>query len=92
MFEELLTVMFNTDRKKRWCRPEEQSEEDAPFCLLLKKCCGIPLGPKCTLQIPISYAPFTLCQTETDCEIVARREDGVYWQEETCPSSSCQSR
>ena len=53
--------------------------QDSPFCLLLKDSQGIRLGPKATLDIPISFAPEDTKRFEALCVVCVRKEDGTSW-------------
>ena len=53
----------------------------SPFCLLLKQTeAGIRLGPKSTLDIPVSFAPEDMRRFEAECVVTVRKEDGSTWR------------
>ncbi|XP_053397416.1 cilia- and flagella-associated protein 47-like isoform X4 [Mercenaria mercenaria] len=56
------------------------SEENSPFCLLLKRKGGIRVGPKSTLDIPVCFAPTEMKMYEAICTVIVTREDGEKWQ------------
>ncbi|CAL1538368.1 unnamed protein product [Lymnaea stagnalis] len=49
------------------------------FKLLLKHNSGVHVGPKSTLEIPISFAPNEMINYKAFCTVVVRREDGEQW-------------
>ena len=52
----------------------------SPFCLLLKqKDGGIRLGPKASLEIPLSFGPEDMQRYEAECVVSICREDGEQW-------------
>lgn len=59
------------------------------FCLLLKHQKKIRLGPKATLDIPISFAPEAMRQYDALCTIVMRKRSGSAWDFCPNPPSSC---
>ena len=62
--------------------------DDSPFCLLLKSERNVPLGPKSSLQIPVTFGPCEMRTYEVRCTVSLRREDGMPWDQLT----SCQHR
>ncbi|XP_064627283.1 cilia- and flagella-associated protein 47-like isoform X2 [Lineus longissimus] len=54
--------------------------EESPFCLLLKQKQEIRVGPKSTLDIPVSFAPDEMRLYEAVCSLAVRRADGRSWQ------------
>jgi len=52
---------------------------ESPFCLLLKSRQNIPLGPKKTFQIPVTFAPHQMRAYQSRCTVSVRREDGLTW-------------
>ena len=54
--------------------------EDSVFCLLLKQKESIRIGPKSTLDIPVSFAPADMKLYEALCALSVRRADGRSWQ------------
>ncbi|KAK3775916.1 hypothetical protein RRG08_017206 [Elysia crispata] len=53
--------------------------KESPFKLLLKHDSGLRVGPKSTLEIPISFAPSQMVNYQAFCTVVIRREDGQQW-------------
>ena len=58
----------------------QNSGRAPPFCLLLRQALGLRLGPKTTLDIPISFAPEDMRMIEAMCTVVLRREDDESWK------------
>ncbi|XP_048239518.1 cilia and flagella-associated protein 47-like isoform X3 [Haliotis rufescens] len=54
--------------------------EESPFCLLLKHNTGLRVGPKSTLDIPISFAPNQMRKYVGLCTVIVHKEDGTAWQ------------
>ena len=52
---------------------------DSPFRLLLKKYQNVRLGPKSTLDIPISFAPEEMRLYEALCIVTMTSVDGNGW-------------
>ncbi|XP_072178621.1 cilia- and flagella-associated protein 47-like [Diadema setosum] len=54
-------------------------QTDSAFCLLLKRTAAIQLGPKATLDIPVTFAPDRMSLHEAMCLVSIRRENGGSW-------------
>ncbi|XP_035825915.1 cilia- and flagella-associated protein 47 [Aplysia californica] len=52
---------------------------ESAFKLLIKHDSGLRVGPKSTLEIPISFAPKEMLNYQAFCTVVVRREDGQQW-------------
>ncbi|XP_041462969.1 cilia- and flagella-associated protein 47-like isoform X1 [Lytechinus variegatus] len=52
---------------------------ESAFCLLLKRTASIPVGPKATLDIPITFAPDRMNLHEALCIVSIKRENGEHW-------------
>ena len=50
-----------------------------PFCLLLKHSTAVRLGPKTTLDIPVSFAPEEMKKYEGVVTVKVRQENGSAW-------------
>ena len=55
-----------------------------PFCLLLKHNTAVRLGPKTTLDIPISFAPEEMKKYDGVVTVKVRKEDGSPWIYNLC--------
>jgi hypothetical protein len=77
-------------RDKAW---NQETTRPFPFCLLLRSQQNIVIGPKSTLQIPISFAPQAMCTYHMECVVSASREDGTCWEPLPVPGQemSCNS-
>ena len=53
---------------------------DSAFCLLLKHTTNIPVAPKSTLDIPLTFAPDNMNLHEALCVVSVRRENGETWK------------
>lgn len=51
----------------------------SPFCLLLKHNSNIRVGPKSTLDIPVSFAPVEMRMYEALCTVVVQQENEEKW-------------
>jgi len=60
---------------------------ESPFSLLLKSQQNIPLGPRGSLQIPVTFAPHEMKSYQQRCTVSMRREDGLAWD----AAQSCES-
>ena len=58
---------------------ETGNKPATPFCLLLKHSTAVRLGPKTTLDIPISFAPEEMKKYDGIVAVKVRREDGSPW-------------
>ena len=54
-------------------------KESSPFKLLLKQNKGIRLGPKATIEVPVSFAPIDVRGFDAELSIVLHKEDGNGW-------------
>ncbi len=59
---------------------EEVASTESPFCLLLKFNQDIRLGPKSTIEIPISFAPEDMRMFEALVTVAVRKEDSSPWR------------
>jgi len=57
----------------------DHSGGGSPFTLLLKSQRNVALGPRSSLQIPITFAPTEMRTYQARCSVLARREDGLMW-------------
>ncbi|KAI0223616.1 Cilia- and flagella-associated protein 47 [Lamellibrachia satsuma] len=57
-------------------------EEESPFSLLMKQTEDIEVGPKSTLDIPVSFSPDDMSKKEAIVTIAIRRWDGKNWEYE----------
>ena len=57
-----------------------KQEPASPFCLLLKHNQELRLGPKTTLDIPISFAPEEMQKYEAVLKVKLRQESGEPWR------------
>ena len=53
---------------------------DSPFRLLLKKSISVRIGPKSTIEIPISFAPEEMRMYEALCVVSVKTLDGSGWK------------
>lgn len=60
---------------------------DATFCVHLKCQRDIPVGPRSTLQIPLTFAPREMANYQQRCVVTARREDGLVWDHQLCAAA-----
>lgn len=52
----------------------------SPFCLLLKQReSGLRVGPKGTLEIPVSFGPEDMQKFEAQIVVSVQKEDGTTW-------------
>ena len=51
----------------------------SPFCLLLKHTEGLRVGPKSTMEIPLSFTPEDMKLYEATVTVRVRKEDGAIW-------------
>ena len=75
--------MYITDKEQQVMAALSQEEvtgSGSPFCLLLKFSQGIRLGPKSTIEIPISFAPEDMHMFEAIVTVAVRKEDGSPWK------------
>ncbi|CAH1800026.1 unnamed protein product [Owenia fusiformis] len=76
----VLVDVILTDKQQQWEKVFKNGlPHDSPFCLLLKHSNGIRLGPKSTLDIPVSFAPEEMSMFEALCVVAVRKEDGGSW-------------
>ena len=55
--------------------------DESPFSLLLKNMkTALRVGPKSTLDIPVSFAPMEMRKYEALCTVVVTKEDGTPWE------------
>ena len=54
--------------------------QHTPFSLLLKNMkTALRVGPKSTLDIPVSFAPTEMRKYEALCTVIVTKEDGTPW-------------
>ncbi|CAG5120334.1 unnamed protein product, partial [Candidula unifasciata] len=58
---------------------EKRLSSESAFKLLLKHSSGVRVGPKSSLEIPISFAPNDSASYQAYCRVIMRREDGQPW-------------
>jgi len=76
----LVDVHLYEGSSRQFSRVQSAGQEKVlPFCLLLKSEQGIPLGPKCTVQIPVSFLPQDMCTYQAQIVVSVCREDGQRW-------------
>ncbi|BFZ09423.1 hypothetical protein BsWGS_12463 [Bradybaena similaris] len=76
----ILTDVSIVDNDQDYGSPTEtQPSLESPFKLLLKHSSGIRVGPKSSLEIPVSFAPSECVNYQAYCWVVMRREDGQNW-------------
>lgn len=81
-----LVLCSFTDKEQKTrqttCSPLPSSPPEgtgSPFCLLLKHSQAVRLGPKSTLDVPISFAPEDMTMSEALCTVSIMKEDGSSW-------------
>ncbi|XP_013416633.1 cilia- and flagella-associated protein 47 isoform X1 [Lingula anatina] len=74
-----VTLTDKDQQMELYDQSRDMEELDSPFCLLLKNKSGIRVGPKSTLDIPVSFAPEEMKMYEALCVAVIRKEDGSSW-------------
>ena len=58
----------------------EYEQNESPFCLLLKYNQAMRLGPKSTIDIPISFAPEDMRMFEAIITVIVKKEDNQTWK------------
>ncbi|XP_074645875.1 cilia and flagella-associated protein 47-like isoform X2 [Tubulanus polymorphus] len=81
MDEAVLVDVILKDKEQQYERIFNGKErEDSAFCLLLKNDTNVRVGPKSTLDIPVSFAPDDMILYEALCVLNVRRYDGSNWK------------
>ena len=60
-------------------KPDVTESPPSPFSLLLKQNKGLRLGPKATVEVPVSFAPTDVRSFEATLSIVIHKEDATGW-------------
>ena len=81
-------LLLSTESEcSRGAKSNTDESADSPFCLLLKSTQNVPLGPRSTLQMPVTFAPHEMRMYQVRCTVSVRREDGLAWDDFSCRSN-----
>ena len=71
--------IYHTDKEPITKSPADVLTPKSPFCLLLRNAIALSLGPKSTVDIPVSFAPEDMRRFDSYITVSMQKEDGAPW-------------